>query len=148
MPVLVEETPGAEKAKKPRKKAAASQTVTSATTSEQTDEEHYEEQQGQYQYPQHDFSQYQYPQPYWAPSPYYSQPPMIAPPYPGTEYYYLTMGEPDFADEEQGATEEIDVLQEDSPNEDETFESMVREFEKDTEGEPLSDSVADAVNKI
>ena len=55
MPVLVEETPGAEKAKKPRKRAPASQTVTSATTSEPPDDEHYEEQQGQYQYPPHDF---------------------------------------------------------------------------------------------
>ena len=58
------------------------------------------------------------------------------------------MSEPDFADEERGELEEIGVLQEDSPNEDETFESIVREFEKDPEGKPFSDSVADAVNKI
>ena len=48
MPVLVEETLGAEKAKKPGKRAPASQTVTNAKTSEPPDDEHYEEEQGQY----------------------------------------------------------------------------------------------------
>ena len=43
--------------------------------------------------------------------------------------------------------EELDLV-EDTPDEDESFDSMVKEFEKDTDGKPLSEKIARAVNKI
>ena len=65
------------------------------------------------------------------------------------------MGELDTAEEEGGDLEEnleenleeIDLV-EDTPDEDETFDSMVKEFERDTDGKPLSNKIARAVNNI